>query len=127
MQKLNTTIDSPTRKIIENLNLNLMNSEVASQVFSILEPSSTSEKNNSSLTIKMESKLSGVVGVEWRLELRQLGIESIKEHFVLPLMFTCAEYGLREPELFKLIEAKDKELEDYTSQGAKLSRSYFLI
>jgi hypothetical protein len=78
------------------------------------------------LRVKMESKLSGV-DINWEMAFGQLENKSIKEYFVLPLMFNCAEYELRETELMKSIQAKDKEIEDYRSQGSKLSRSKKMI
>ena len=46
---------------------------------------------------------------------------------MIPLIFNCNEYQGREANFVKLISNKDKELDDYRSQGVKLNRSNFLI
>lgn len=74
------------------------------------------------LTINMESKLAGVP-FKWTFELKLLDVNAIKEHLLVPLMYNCAEYQLRENELLKIIQNKDKEIDDYKSQGIKLNRS----
>lgn len=45
------------------------------------------------------------------------------EHMILPLMAMVGELTRRQQELVKIIQAKDKEIDDYKSQGAKVSRS----
>ncbi len=74
------------------------------------------------MKLRNESKLAGVKFF-WEFELIKLDSLAIKEHIILPLMFCCAEFQFREFELFKIITAKDKEIDDYKSQGVKLSRS----
>ena len=46
---------------------------------------------------------------------------------MIPLIFNCNEYQGREANFVKIISNKDKELDDYRSQGVKLNRSNFLI
>lgn len=45
------------------------------------------------------------------------------EHLILPLMAMVGELTRRQQELVKIIQSKDKEIDDYKSQGAKCSRS----
>lgn len=42
---------------------------------------------------------------------------------MMPLLFNCYEYQTRETDFVKIIANKDKELDDYRSQGLKLTRS----
>lgn len=88
------------------------------KLFSIDE----SENNDRSLKVNLNSKLSGVK-FRWLFRFNRLESSLLREHVILPLIFSCAEYQLRELELIRLIQAKDKELDDYKSQGVKLSRS----
>ncbi|RNA29178.1 non-homologous end-joining factor 1-like isoform X2 [Brachionus plicatilis] len=75
------------------------------------------------LLIKMQSKLSGIK-FNWEFKLSKMKNSHLKHHFVVPILFNCAEYQQRELELIKIIQAKDKELDDYKSQGIELTRKY---
>ena len=46
----------------------------------------------------------------------------VSEHLTLPLLTMVSEYQRREQELFKMLAAKDKELDDIRVQGGKTSR-----
>jgi hypothetical protein len=70
----------------------------------------------------MTSKLSGIK-FDWRFDMELMDLSAVKEHFILPLIYNYAEYQMRESELVRIIQSKDKEIEDYKAQGAKLSRS----
>jgi hypothetical protein len=72
----------------------------------------------------MVSELAGVK-FDWIFDLELLDYDLLKEHLILPLVYNCLEYQVRERELIKLLEQKDKEIEDYKSQGCKLNRSLF--
>ncbi len=120
---MNPKLESPSHKIIENLSSNLVTSQSCSGLFTVQSQETDSD---SSFRVKMESKLAGV-DINWELVFNQFDNKSIKDYFVLPLMFNCAEYELRETELTKAVLAKDKEIDDYKSQGAKLSRSKYIL
>lgn len=79
-------------------------------------------QNRAGLELNLQTKLAGVK-FSYSFEFKLMDSGSIREHVLLPLMFNCAEYQLRENELIKIIQAKDKELDDFKSQGVKLSRS----
>ena len=76
----------------------------------------------------MASKLAGV-NFDWRFDLEYLDFSNAKEQLIIPLLFNVTEYQLRENELIRVVQNKDKEIEDYKAQGAKLSRSllHYLI
>jgi hypothetical protein len=112
-KEFNPALEASTQKILENLSTNLSNK--SSDLSSI-------ERKSKSMKLRNESKLAGVKFF-WEFELIKLDSLAIKEHIILPLMFCCAEFQFREFELFKIITAKDKEIDDYKSQGVKLSRS----
>ena len=78
--------------------------------------------NHNQLELKMKSKLSSVT-FNWAFKFERLDASLIRDHFLVPLLFDCVEYQQREMELIKLIQAKDKELDDYKSQGVSLTRS----
>ena len=47
------------------------------------------------------------------------------DHLILPLMAMVGELTRRQQELIKIIQTKDKQIDDYKSQGAKCSRSKY--
>ena len=70
------------------------------------------------------SKLFGVK-FYWEFGFKLVNWMSLKDQFVIPLLFSVREYQQRETELIKIIQSKDKEIDDYKSQGFKLVRSGF--
>jgi hypothetical protein len=88
------------------------------------------ENSSNSLIIKMQSKLAGAVKFFWQFELEKLDNKYIKEFLVVPLLLNHSELQSREDELVKIIQNKDKEIEDFKSQGVKLTRgliNFFFI
>lgn len=81
-------------------------------------------KSTDSLNIRMNSKFSGAK-FRWEFNFERLNEKCLRQHVILPLIYCSAEYQLREQELIRLVQAKDKEIDDYKSQGHKLSRSNF--
>lgn len=109
----------PLTRILAHLNESLSSTcQLNEKLFTIVDQTGSEKK----LVIDLNSKLS-VVRFKWRFSLNKLSNAAVKEHILLPLMFNCSEYQLREHELVRIIQAKDKELDDLKSQGAKLSRS----
>lgn len=47
----------------------------------------------------------------------------MSEHLIVPLMAMVGELMRRQAELITIIQSKDKEIDDYKSQGVKTSRS----
>ena len=78
--------------------------------------------SSDNLQLKLDAKLSGV-SFHYVFDLVGLDSSYLKDQVLLPLMFSSHEYQTRENELIKIINCKDKELEDYKLQGAKLTRS----
>ena len=74
------------------------------------------------LVLNLDGKLSGV-NFHYEFDLNLLDSSLIRDHVILPLLFNCSEYQARESQLVKIINDKDKELDDYRSQGVKLTRS----
>lgn len=113
-QEMNPSLEAPVKKILQHLKF-CLNEKNDDNKYSILNHSET-------LSIKMQSKLFGIK-FNWELRLNKLDNSYLKHHFVIPLLLNCAEYQQRELELIKIIQAKEKELDDYRSQGIELTRS----
>ena len=70
----------------------------------------------------MNTKLAGVK-FGWQFDMILLSSKHLKDYIVLPLLYSNTEFQLRESELVKAIQSKDKEIEDFKLQGVKLTRS----
>ena len=49
------------------------------------------------------------------------------KHLIVPLLAMVGELTRRQNELIKVIQNKDKEIDDYKSQGVKTSRSKLIM
>lgn len=117
-KNLNPGLEAPVSKILFLIK-DALSKEDTNNLLSINE----SIENSEELNITMKSKISGVK-FQYRFKLTCFDNESIRDHLIVPLLLNNAEYQSRESELIKIIQNKDKELEDFRSQGVKLSRSY---
>jgi hypothetical protein len=108
LERLNPSIEAPVEKICQHLK------------FSFESKSSKLKLNSNEL--RLESKLSDIK-FNWLFELRLLSMKSIKEFVFVPLLMYINEYQTRECELMRLLANKDKEIDDFKSQGCKLTRS----
>ena len=72
--------------------------------------------------IYSKGKLSGI-DFHYIFEFTLLDSFLIRDHVLMPLLFNCFEYQTRETDFIKTIVNKDKEIDDYRTQGIKLSRS----
>ena len=53
--------------------------------------------------------------------------EQISEQLTVPLLAMVGELSRRQNELYNLLYAKDKQIDDYKNQGAKVSRSKLYV
>lgn len=77
----------------------------------------------SKLVINVDSEMAGMAFV-WQFQCETADHEMISDNFNVPLLGMVGELTRRNKELVKVIEAKDKEIDDYKSQGAKTSRKH---
>ena len=78
--------------------------------------------NENIVKLQMKTQIVGV-NFYYRFELVLLDSQCARDYFLLPLLYSNAEYQIREAELIKIIQTKDRELDDYRTQGFKLTRS----
>ena len=118
-------MEAPIANIIDHLKQNLLlkkNNHSSPSVNHRTLQAVVDPLNPNRLELEMKSKLSSVT-FNWIYKFERLETCLIRDHFLIPLLFNCSEYQQREIELIKLIQAKDKELDDYKSQGVSLTRS----
>ena len=118
--ELNKALEAPLSKILKHLSECLHSSSNDS-----IAKFRHSREDTKKLTLECDSKLAGFK-FKWLFKLEKCNNKN-KEHLIEPLLFNLAEHQTRESELLRLIQAKDKELDDYRSQGFKLSRSELMI
>ena len=114
-KELNPGLEAPLTKVLSILK-NALSKPDSNDNFKIVD------NGTLNLTIRMETKISQIRFC-YKFVLTETDNEDIRGYFVLPFLLNNAEFQLREAELFKIIQKKDKELDDYKSQGARLSRS----
>jgi len=114
-KELNPGLEAPLAKVLSILK-NALSKPDSNDNFKIVD------NGTLNLTIRMETKISQIRFC-YKFVLTETDNEDIREYFVLPFLLNNAELQLREAELVKIIQKKDKELDDYKSQGARLSRN----
>lgn len=115
-------MEAPIRSIVNHLSDNFtFNSQTNEKIFSF-DGETSQTADSRVLKLNMNSKLSGAK-FRWNFQFERLDNTYLRLHVLLPLIYSSAEFQLREQELFRLVQAKDKEIEDFKSQGHKLSRS----
>ena len=65
-----------------------------------------------------------VVPFEWIFEMKAMDKTAIRDHLMLPLLFTLTEKTAREQALVDVIKTKDRLIDDFTkTQGIKTTLS----
>lgn len=112
---LNPSVKATATRILDEIQNCLENSTKKMSV--------TVTENKKKLDIYVDSQLAGMAFV-WKFQCTQADSQLISENFNVPLLAMVAELARRNEELVKIIGAKDKEIDDYKSQGAKTSRKH---
>lgn len=116
------------RTVSLNPNVKATATRILDEIQNCLENSSKKmsvnvTENKKHLDIHVDSQLAGMAFV-WKFQCTEADSQLISENFNVPLLAMVAELARRNEELVKIIGAKDKEIDDYKSQGAKTSRKH---
>ncbi|UJR21690.1 hypothetical protein I4U23_024767 [Adineta vaga] len=108
--------------------------KVLERMKQILEDSATNTKDNQisvqllnddELVVEIKGRVKGSILFTYVFQCRRREGEFYESNYVRQIVYCLAERRSRELELIKIIQAKDKELDDYRSQGAcQLQRSW---
>ncbi|VDI10721.1 non-homologous end-joining factor 1 [Mytilus galloprovincialis] len=75
------------------------------------------------MVLKINSQLAGLPFC-WNFVGNSADKEMASENLIVPLMAMVGELTRRQRELIKILQNKDKEIEDYKSQGGKTTRKH---
>jgi len=111
-EKFNPLIESTPDKLITHLR-------------SIIKGGSSCEivPDNSGFTLHISSKLD-TLPFKWSFPLKLQESEKFRKYVTLPMLFMILESKSIEEELCNIIRDKDREIEDYKSSSAQLTRRY---
>jgi hypothetical protein len=82
-------------------------------------------KNDDILVVDIKGRINGSIPFTYMFQCQRREGEFYEANYVRQIVYCLAERKSRELELIKIIQAKDKELDDYRSQGTcQLQRSW---
>lgn len=82
------------------------------------------ESNDEKMIVKFTGMYSGQKNFNWLFEFSAVDSIQIRDHILVPLLFNMTELQQREKDLVEIVKQKDKEIDDYRSQGCTLTRGY---
>ncbi|XP_071155475.1 non-homologous end-joining factor 1-like isoform X2 [Mytilus edulis] len=120
VQKLNPSIEASVSRILDQIKNCLESQEKGT---SITIGFKDEEEENSKMVLKINSQLAGLPFC-WDFVGNSADKEMASENLIVPLMAMVGELTRRQRELIKILQNKDKEIEDYKSQGGKTTRKH---
>ncbi|XP_070550387.1 non-homologous end-joining factor 1-like [Ptychodera flava] len=116
-KKLNPSIEAPVSRLLDHLWNNLQKQKKESEF-------RVEEKTSSEFVLSMNSSLAAGVPFTWKFNCQTASQDMISSNLTVPLLTMVSELQRRQDELFKLLQKKDTEIEDYKLSGAKVSRKH---
>lgn len=123
VKKLNPGIEAPLTRILDQIQAVLDKSIADTGSALKLSFQDGAGDGDHSVVMTITSKLAGLP-FTWKFTCHSADKSLASDHLILPLMAMVAELSRRQQELLKIIQNKDKEIDDYKSQGAKVSRKH---
>ncbi|CAC5404295.1 NHEJ1 [Mytilus coruscus] len=120
VQKLNPSIEASVSRILDQIKNCLESQERGT---SITIGFKDEEEENSKMVLKINSQLAGLPFC-WNFLGKAADKEMASENLIVPLMAMVGELTRRQRELIKILQSKDKEIDDYKSQGGKTTRKH---
>lgn len=114
---LNPKVEAPLSRLLSHLSQSLQQSDTDCQ-WSV---ECRSDNEAGILVATIRSQLS-VLPFIWEFHLQKTGDNALQHQLLFPLLAMVGELSRRETNLKKLLEAKDREIEDYKASGAQISR-----
>ncbi|KAJ8307009.1 hypothetical protein KUTeg_015093 [Tegillarca granosa] len=121
VQKLNPSIEASVSRILDQIRNCLESPDNAETNLSIGFKAETDTEEDK-MMLKLNSQLAGMP-FTWHFIGKPAEKEMTSQHLIIPLMAMVGELMRRQGELVKVLETKDREIEDYKSQGVKTSRN----
>lgn len=121
IEKLNPSIEAPVTKILDQIKLSLK--KPAKDTLLSVSVKGSAESGDQQMILKITSTLAGMPFV-WHFITQTAPSQMVRDHLTVPLLAMVSELFRRQQELGALLAAKDKEIEDYRSQGVRTSRKH---
>ncbi|XP_052091104.1 non-homologous end-joining factor 1-like isoform X1 [Mytilus californianus] len=119
VQKLNPSIEASVSRILDQIKNCLESQERGTSITIGFKD----EEENSKMVLKINSQLAGLPFC-WNFVGNAADKEMASENLIVPLMAMVGELTRRQRELIKILQSKDKEIDDYKSQGGKTTRKH---
>lgn len=113
-QKLNPNVEIPVHKLLDHLSTHIDNLQATNVKLS-----------EGKCIVTLETRLAGLPFV-WKFAATLCEPSVVCEHMTHPLMGMVSELMRRQSELVHLLQRKDKEIDDYKAQGAKVTRKHLM-
>lgn len=123
IKKLNPGIEAPVTRILDQIKSVLDKTQDDPNTSIKLSFKREADSDERKVMLVLHSELAGMPFL-WNFQCRPADKSMGTEHLILPLMAMVGELTRRQQELVKIIQAKDKQIDDYKSQGAKCSRKH---
>ncbi|WAR05565.1 NHEJ1-like protein [Mya arenaria] len=123
VKKLNPGIEAPLTRILDQIKSCLDKTQEDAKTSLKLSYKPDSESGECSVAMAIESTLAGMP-FTWSFLCRPAETRMGSEHLVVPLLAMVCELSRRQQELTKVVQSKDREIEDLKAQGAKPSRKH---
>uniref|UniRef100_A0A0B6ZEC2 Non-homologous end-joining factor 1 n=1 Tax=Arion vulgaris TaxID=1028688 RepID=A0A0B6ZEC2_9EUPU len=115
VSKLNPSIEAPITKVLDQIRLSIEKPGQDTRI--------TLTHSNEKVILKINCLLAGMP-FHYFFQTGPANNEMGRDHMTIPLMAMVGELYRQQQELFKMLASKDKQIEDYKTQGAKVSRKY---
>ncbi|KAK7092905.1 non-homologous end-joining factor 1-like [Littorina saxatilis] len=121
IEKLNPSIEAPVTKFLDQIQQNLEKPEKHTKLSVNFKKSENGAGQK--MVFKITSVLAGMPFV-WTFHADPADDSMARDHLTVPLLAMVSELFRRQQELCKIVTAKDKEIDDYKSQGVRTSRKH---
>ncbi|XP_062519794.1 non-homologous end-joining factor 1-like [Corticium candelabrum] len=116
-KSLNPKFEAPLSRLLSHLSQNIQSEEKQCQ-WSLQKQT---DEDGEVVLATIKTQLSGLPFV-WEFHLRKAAEKELQYQLLFPLLAMVGELGRRQSELKRLLEAKDCEIQDYKTSGARVSR-----
>ncbi|KAK3105749.1 hypothetical protein FSP39_004773 [Pinctada imbricata] len=121
VQKLNPSIEADVTRILDQIQSCIDNP--GRETTLSLSYRDDNETGELKMVLKVNSQLAGMP-FSWNFVASRAENDTASENLIIPLLAMVGELSRRQRELVKIIAAKDKEIDDYKSQGVRTSRKH---
>lgn len=123
VKKLNPGIEAPLTRILDQIQSVVDKNQDGSEKSLKVAFKDDAEEGEQRMLLTISSHLAGMP-FTWNFHCRPAEKTLASEHLIIPLLAMVGELTRRQKELIKIIQTKDKEIDDYKSQGVKASRKH---